>query len=427
MSDKCPLCGNRRSEDSLFCANCTKKVQSDYEVELPESIESETESKVETKTESNSDCGSNSDSNNVSNSELDSDFKKGTTTIIADDEIAGEPLKEEFSFKDKDANEIVNSEKSVIEEPVDENNSIENENYPKNKNKKGKKLLRTAFVILVLVGSYFVFDEVVLEKNLERSAWETAVKENSVNGYLSYIEKHPSGIHFDEAQEGLFNLKRTEASVWEGLKESENISELTDFISQFNNSPYLSLVEARLDSLSWIVSLKTNSAESYYEYLEFSRHGELKGDYIAEAQKRYDWLYQSTPVEDFELDSIRTTVSGFYSALSSLDHDGMYRFLADHVNRFFDSGGASRERITGELVMTAAQIDNSRINFAPVLEGVQYKRLGNGFYEVNVPLVKSYTESNGNILISGYIVHISLNSAFEISSIYETKPYSGAP
>ena len=378
-------------EDSLFCANCTKKVQSDYEVELPESIESETESKVETKTESNSDCGSNSDSNNVSNSESDSDFKKERTTIIADDEIAGGPLN------------------------------------PKNKNKKGKKLLRTAFVILVLVGSYFVFDEVVLEKNLERSAWETAVKENSVNGYLSYIEKHPSGIHFDEAQEGLFNLKRTEASVWEGLKESENISELTDFISQFNNSPYLSLVEARLDSLSWIVSLKTNSAESYYEYLEFSRHGELKGDYIAEAQKRYDWLYQSTPVEDFELDSIRTTVSGFYSALSSLDHDGMYRFLADHVNRFFDSGGASRERITGELVMTAAQIDNSRINFAPVLEGVQYKRLGNGFYEVNVPLVKSYTESNGNILISGYIVHISLNSAFEISSIYETKPYSGAP
>ena len=366
-------------------------MQSDYEVELPESIESETESKVETKTESNSDCGSNSDSNNVSNSESDSDFKKERTTIIADDEIAGGPLN------------------------------------PKNKNKKGKKLLRTAFVILVLVGSYFVFDEVVLEKNLERSAWETAVKENSVNGYLSYIEKHPSGIHFDEAQEGLFNLKRTEASVWEGLKESENISELTDFISQFNNSPYLSLVEARLDSLSWIVSLKTNSAESYYEYLEFSRHGELKGDYIAEAQKRYDWLYQSTPVEDFELDSIRTTVSGFYSALSSLDHDGMYRFLADHVNRFFDSGGASRERITGELVMTAAQIDNSRINFAPVLEGVQYKRLGNGFYEVNVPLVKSYTESNGNILISGYIVHISLNSAFEISSIYETKPYSGAP
>ena len=391
MSDKCPLCGNRRMEDSLFCANCTKKVQSDYEVELPESIESETESKVETKTESNSDCGSNSDSNNVSNSESDSDFKKERTTIIADDEIAGGPLN------------------------------------PKNKNKKGKKLLRTAFVILVLVGSYFVFDEVVLEKNLERSAWETAVKENSVNGYLSYIEKHPSGIHFDEAQEGLFNLKRTEASVWEGLKESENISELTDFISQFNNSPYLSLVAARLDSLSWIVSLKTNSAESYYEYLEFSRHGEIKGDYIAEAQKRYDWLYQSTPVEDFELDSIRTTVSGFYSALSSLDHDGMYRFLADHVNRFFDSGGASRERITGELVMTAAQIDNSRINFAPVLEGVQYKRLGNGFYEVNVPLVKSYTESNGNILISGYIVHISLNSAFEISSIYETKPYSGAP
>jgi hypothetical protein len=390
MSDKCPLCGNRRLEDSLFCADCTKKVQSDYEVALPENIDYKTEPNIETKSENNYE--------NKSDSEID------RTTIIA-----------------------ANEGKSAINNQVEENGYYKSEVYSDNRKNKSKYLLRTVAGILVLIGIYFFYYEVVLEKNLERSAWETAIKENSVNGYLSYIERHPSGIHFDEAQEGLFSLKRTEASVWEGLKESENISELNDFISQFNNSPYLSLVEARLDSLSWIVSLKTNSAESYYEYLEFSRHGELKGDYIAEAQKRYDWLYQSTPVEDFELDSIRTTVNSFYSALSSLDHDGMYRFLAHHVNRFFDSGGASRERITGELVMTAAQIDNYRINFAPVLEGVQYKRLGNGFYEVNVPLVKSYTESNKNILISGYIVHISLNSAFEISSIYETKPYSGAP
>ncbi|HHX31582.1 MAG TPA: hypothetical protein GX712_03205, partial [Bacteroidales bacterium] len=187
------------------------------------------------------------------------------------------------------------------------------------------------------------------------------------------------------------------------------------------------LVEARLDSLSWIVALKTNSAESYYEYLEFSRHGDLKGDYVGEVQKRYDWLYQAAPVEDFELDSIRTTVSGFYSALSSLDHNGLYRFLAPHVNRFFDSGGVSRERITGELLMTAAQTDNLRISFAPDLVGLQYKRIGNGTYEANVPLVKSYADNNKDNLIPGYIVHISLNSAFEVISIYETKPYWGAP
>ena len=401
MSDKCPLCGNMRLQDSLFCADCTKKVQTDYEVVLPEGVDSEI---------------------------------NGTTNSV-EDEIAAEPLKEELSFKTKTAKEIAteaskeisDGDNSITEEPVEENYYNKSENYRENKNKKGKKLLRIALIILVLVGAYFVFYEVVLEKNLERSAWETAVKENSVDGYLSYIENHPSGVHFDDAQEGLMNLKRTEASVWESLKESESTSELKGFIAQYTNSPYLPLVETRLDSLSWIVALKTNSAESYYEYLEFSRHGDLKGDYVGEVQKRYDWLYQATPIEVSELDSIRATVSGFYSALSSLDHNGLYRFLAPHVNRFFDSGGASRERITGELVMTAAQTDNLRISFAPFLEGVQYKNAGNGFYDANVPLVKSYNDGNRDILIPGYIAHISLNSAFEINSIYETKPYSGAP
>ena len=401
MSDKCPLCGNMRLQDSLFCADCTKKVQTDYEVVLPEGVDTEI---------------------------------NGTTNSV-ENEVAAEPLKEELSFKTKTAKEIAteaskeisDGDKSITEEPVEENYYNKSENYRENKNKKGKKLLRIALIILVLVGAYFVFYEVVLEKNLERSAWETAVKENSVDGYLSYIEKHHSGIHFDDAQEGLMNLKRTEASVWESLKESESTSELKGFIAQYTNSPYLPLVETRLDSLSWIVALKTNSAESYYEYLEFSRHGDIKGDYVGEVQKRYNWLYQSTPIEVSELDSIRSTVSGFYSALSSLDHNGLYRFLAPHVNRFFDSGGASRERITGELVMTAAQTDNLRISFAPFLEGVQYKNAGNGFYDANVPLVKSYNDGNRDILIPGYIAHISLNSAFEINSIYETKPYSGAP
>lgn len=397
MSDICPLCGNRRLEVSLFCVDCTKKVQSDYEVMLPESIDNTAEPDIDTK-----------------NKNIDKTIEPEVETKIESDDHTTYP--------------DVESGKSLTEEGDIESEYVKNENYhDNNRYKKRKKFLRTAFIILVLIGSYFVFYEVVLERNLERSAWETAVKENSIDGYLSYIESHPTGIHFDEAQEGLMNLKRAEASVWESLKESESISELKAFIAQFTNSPYLPLVEVRLDSLSWIVALNTNSAESYYEYLELSRNGNLKGDYVAEVQKRYDMLYQATPVDNNELDSIRTTVSGFYSALSSLNHDDMYRFLAPHVTRFFDSGGASRERITGELLMTAAQTNNLRISFTPNIEDIQYKRVGNGFYEVNLPLVKSYTDSYVNILVPGYIAHISLNSFFEINSIYETKPYSGAP
>ena len=61
------------------------------------------------------------------------------------------------------------------------------------------------------------------------------------------------------------------------------------------------------------------------------------------------------------------------------------------------------------------------------IEDVKYQILPNGGYEVNVPFVKSYSEGGSNILVPGYIAHISINREFEIYSIYETKPYSGAP
>ena len=44
-----------------------------------------------------------------------------------------------------------------------------------------------------------------------------------------------------------------------------------------------------------------------------------------------------------------------------------------------------------------------------------------------MPFVKSYSEGGSNVLVPGYIAHISINREFEIYSIYETKPYSGAP
>src|SRR5690554_4148230 len=49
MSNTCPLCGNNRPEGSLFCNSCTKKVQSDYEVELPNEIADESDSNIQEK------------------------------------------------------------------------------------------------------------------------------------------------------------------------------------------------------------------------------------------------------------------------------------------------------------------------------------------------------------------------------------------
>ncbi|MDD3512294.1 MAG: hypothetical protein PHW97_10470, partial [Fermentimonas sp.] len=134
-----------------------------------------------------------------------------------------------------------------------------------------------------------------------------------------------------------------------------------------------------------------------------------------------------TPVNSTEMDSIRSTVNGFYVSLSQINHKGMYDYLAPEVFRFFDSGGSTRERITGELMVTAAQIGSRRFSFEPNLEGIQYVRESNGKFKVNVPLFKSYTENGTTVNLPGYIAHIEMNSEFEIISIFESKPFPGSP
>jgi len=35
MSRQCPLCGESKPEEALFCENCEKKIRMDYEIDLP--------------------------------------------------------------------------------------------------------------------------------------------------------------------------------------------------------------------------------------------------------------------------------------------------------------------------------------------------------------------------------------------------------
>lgn len=372
MSEICPLCGNRRLDDSLFCADCAKKVKSDYEVDVPEKIKYPVNNQI--------------NKNNTFHKKEEGP-KQRVEEKVSEEKVNSTREADNKNISDS-REPVVNKYRSAIES--DNNNFATNREplediYTTKNRKKGSVLYRILSVILIITASYFLFYKFVLQRNLDRSAWEVALKENSVDSYLKYIESHPSGAHFDEAQEGLLTLKQLEASVWEALKASDNISELKDFIRQYTNSPYISLVELRLDSLSWVEAVTTNSAASYYEYLEVSRRGDLKGDYINEAQRRYEWLYQSEPIDDAEIDMIRGKVSSYYSSL--------------------------------ELPVT----------YNPVLNSIQYKRLGNGYYEVNVPLEKNVSKNSRVEAVKGYIAHITLNSSYEVIRINETKPYTSAP
>ena len=408
MSLQCPLCGNLKQEEALFCEDCTKKIRTDYEVDLPES-------RIKEAVQITQEEPAPGDSPVV-----------GGEPAFRISSIAHEvPAVRDF-LQPPEEPELIQTQKSEDEvgsrlNRADDNEEIQHQiNSPKKKT--AKPLLWFVLTAILLIVSFFTYNETIRKDNLERSGWDRAQKTNSVAGYIDYMTSHPSGSHFEEANAMLMRLKQNEAANWEQLKTTDNLSALRDFLQQYPGSSYTSLVKMRIDSLSWMGALKLNNAEAYSDYMLQAQSGDFSGEYLTLANNRYEMLFQSYPVNEADLDSIRMTVNGFYSALSKVDYDGLKQYMAPVVDRFFESDRAPRERITGELLMAAARTQEGILQFEVDVNAMQYEKTLDDVYKVNVPLTKSFLRDGNTKEMPGYIVHMKLDSLFRIFHVYETKP-----
>ena len=385
----CPLCGKNKSEEALFCDDCTKKIRNEYEVEVPEHPGVENHRIVK---DNLSEVGNN-----------DSFGQGDASPLITEPDVV--PAEEEPSFLNNNNTDFV---------------------AHKRKHGKRKGIVFGCFLAIIgILGAFsFVYKQHVTRQTEEQIIWEAAMSANTVNAYLAYMNEYPNGKYFAAAEAKMKALKNHEASAWENLKMSENITEFHDFLQQYPESPYRSLVRDRLDSLMWISALAANTAESYSEYMVAAESGELPGNYYNEAQKRHEMLFQSYPVTEEESDKIKAIVADFYRALSEGDYKGMTAYLSPKVYRFFNKGTDSRENILKGLQLSMSKNANFSVRFIPSLDALQYQKTLDERYRVNVPLVKEHHNDEGvTRTISGYIGHIEMDSEMRILSIYETKPY----
>ena len=395
MSHHCPLCGKEKCKESLFCDSCAKKIRTEYELDLPQQVQL---------------------------TPLLSTDKLSDTRL---DALTGADLEQK---QNEEADEV-NADSSVENQNgISQNtDNVESGVKRKSNGKITRRIRRIVTLLLLLVVVLFLYNKLIRNDNLERSSWDAAMKANSVTAYLQYIEKYPDGLHFADAQAAMMRLKAEEAARWELLKKSDRITELRDFLESNPESYYTPLVKRRLDSLTWMGALHSNTAAAYNDYMLMAESGEFNGDYLADAETRHRQLFQSYPVDQNTLDSIRFVVNGFTSALSSLDHAKLEPLLAPRLQRYYFRGPLTRERLLGELLVDAAKSTEPAVAYVADLEGVQYEKTMEENYRVNVPLLKSYKGAGINEQIPGYILHLEMSPSFQISSLHETKPYPGAP
>ena len=398
MPLQCPLCGKSKADSGLFCADCTVKLNSEYEVNVPNKDDSETELSDKT--------------------QPTEDLPEVETPKIEKPTPHQDNIKQATKPSDHDA---------------PDNRTEDQKSYYEIERDKPRKNTRFTVVsifvlVLVLVAAFFIYKEFVIDSNLERSKWELAQRENSIDSYLHYMDEYPQGVYVMEAQQKMLSLKGNEADAWENLKTSENTIEFTDFLERYPDSPYERNVRTRLDSLMWQSSLKDNSAESYTEYLKLSASGEITGQYIGDAENRFAMLNQTTPIDSTDMQNIKETVNGFFAGLSNVSYAELSSNLAPLISRFHNDTNIPREKMIGELLILAAKSNAKSIKFDPEITKLRYEKMVNGTYTVDVPLQKSYVGENGTTdQIKGYIVHLKLDPDYRIYSFYETKPFTEAP
>lgn len=412
MSKKCPLCGNSKADESLFCPDCTDRLNEEYEVELPTSEKNKRNVNEEHK-------------------------ERSTHSIQADSEIQLEEKEEKLtqSKSDERAKYVPapNFDKKAWRRQREDKRSYSNKSYYEleKENKSPKRIgiiALIAVLLLTLVGFIYVYNNSVKSDNLERSKWEVAQRENTVDSYLSYMDEYPQGKYADEAYNSVFELKNKETAAFERLKSSDNTSELTSFLEQYPESPYQRIVRDKLDSLVWQSSLKENSLEAYKTYINKSNSKELVGSYIGEAKKRFNMLNQSAPIDGGDLEHIKMTVDKFFSAISNKSKTTLNEYLAPVISRFNNTTNLQSNEMINHLLQQASKENATALQIDAETSQIQYIQMSNGTYEVNVPIQKTFEGTqSGTTQIKGYIVHLKLSQDFKIYSYHESKPYPEAP
>lgn len=286
-TNECPLCGKPIHTDDKLCEECRNHVDNQYTTDFL-------------------------DKNNSSNLPKDDS-----------DDVHPETLAE--------ASAVL---------PEEESKDQRNEPLPK-KRRVSKTLAFIlvgciCLVIIGVIGSLKLLEQRQSFEN-EQKFWDSCVVVNTPLAYAKYLVTYQTGKYVDEAHERIRQLRMDEEKAWAKLKNSIDINDFYNYLSENPNTPYIKSARQRMDSLSWNTASDIGTADAYLSYIENVKLGNVTGSYLDTAQEKYDYLSQMKTLEGAALDSVRNQVVALYLAFSVFDNDVLENILTSEVNFYSDT------------------------------------------------------------------------------------------
>lgn len=368
--NKCPLCGKQRNEGEEFCENCREIADTSYPEELltkSEDIEDETTNKIE--------------------------------------EIEGEDTS---TFEEEEEKQQVDS--TLIPEPQ--------------KRKKGKKTIIFFFVGLFILigvgalGSYF-FTEIKNAEETEIGYWEECLAENTPLAYSKYLVQYPEGKYSEQAYSNIIILKEKEREEWNNLRKAKDVTALILFLKEHPNTPYDREIRYSIDSLAWEASLAKNTKEAYAVYIENAQLGHYPGEYINQAQQKFNYLDQLKTIEGEELKEVQKRLSDFFKALSSVNNRDILKLTDTVLVQFYKSSN-QRNNIIADSIKASLKRDKIKsITYNLTGDSLKVIKDNQDTYFTSIPVQTTtvYTDRKKQKTNDKYSLRIQLNKDKQIQSV----------
>ena len=238
MSSFCPLCGKNKSDDALFCEPCSKKIRSDYEVEMSEALP---EIRV---------CETIEIAETAENTDVPKETEVPQKMAFAEEAEVVEVEKiqnvtqvevtgDVETHTNENKNEYDSRPTSISEHPLLKNRS--------------KLLIGIGLAVLLVIGGFLLFNNNSPQQpsRFEQTDWQRATQANTIAAFETFIETHPFGQHTKQAIENIRMLRQKETAVWEAIRETNNVAVLQEFINQHPTNPHVVQAKARIELLTW--------------------------------------------------------------------------------------------------------------------------------------------------------------------------------
>lgn len=276
-------------------------------------------------------------------------------------------------------------------------------------------------LILAVAGvvTYFCWHESTTEEKneAENSLW---LKIRSFEGemQLDSLEKaisdyqwfFPHGRHANEVRSMKDRIDK-ERTAWIGVRYSDSIEAVEDFIRQHSNSFFRHEADRMLDSLSFVEARVEDTYDSYENYL--SSYSD--GLFAKEARKRMKDI-DNGEVTDTESVNAAEVINEHFIALATEDTEKLKSTVADLVSTYIGKTAATPADVV-EYMQSIHSDKNRKVSFS-IQNTVVSKEVTNHKPEYTVIfLLDEFIKQNGHTDDISFMCNAKINHEGKITSL----------